>query len=155
MKKIKDIAFSTIAMALGGVAAMANAADVSTTTSVKATVREPSAFHATYHEVAPLPAGKLEQPMHFGIITVNGYRVLTGESISLTDKTGKRGVLFFRTDDGSNHLVANAPSVKVNNFVTGKGGSLFTGNIDLFAEVGQNLKAGKYVDELTLTMETQ
>ncbi|EFB3155524.1 fimbrial protein, partial [Escherichia coli] len=51
MKKIKSIALSTIAVALFGSAAMANAADLTANTSVTTTVQERSGFTASYNEI--------------------------------------------------------------------------------------------------------
>ena len=61
MKKIKSIALSTIAVALFGSAAMANAADLTANTSVTTTVQERSGFTASYNEIRSIKETDLKK----------------------------------------------------------------------------------------------
>ncbi len=160
MKKIKSIALSTIAVALFGSAAMANAADLTANTTVTATVQEASGFTASWSETAQLEeTQKLGSIRGFGTITLNG---ITGQStkrnLEFSDAKGQEGSFTFTSPEG-NSFRANIYGVMLNGQTPGgvwmtegiHDGSTF----EVRAEASQPLVAGHYSDLITVKLNNQ
>lgn len=115
MKKIESIALSTIAMALIGSAAMANAADLTTNTTVAAKVVEPVGITATYTEFTALTLDQVEQGYAFGNIKIMGYNPnTTYKDVSLSDAMGIKGQLTFSDTYGDPRFLVKNYSVSIN-----------------------------------------
>lgn len=159
-------ALSTLFMALVASVASANAADKTANTVMTATVKEAAAIKATYTESAPLTEGLLINEK-FGQIDVTGYKVGTLYSnIKLSDAVGVTQYLTFTSADGEK-FKATAMSSGNTNYFSVNGSNLsgigkdraFDGVIELRTPSGvgggQQIKAGKYSDVISLTVTNQ
>lgn len=159
MKKIKSIALSTIAVALFGSAAMANAADLTANTSVTTTVQERSGFTASYNEIRSIKETDLEKIVKFGEITLNG---MTGDNLTIrnlefTDPNRGDGYFTFTSPEG-NSFKASIYGVKINGNIPQpwladhiSNGSKFTVST-LFND---RLVPGRYSDVITVILNGQ
>lgn len=155
---MKRLVLSNIALALLSSSVMANAADLTTNTTVTATVQQAAGITATYTESGNIPV-QTTTSTPFGKIAVSGYAgTPSNSSVVLDDARGRTGVLTFAKGDGSDNFEAKAYSnnneLATNGQMFGGSGS-FLGEIILKTDGGMKLSPGTYSDDITLTIKNQ
>ncbi|NJZ74393.1 hypothetical protein [Escherichia coli] len=169
---MSKVAFSAIALALLGSSAMANAADLTTETTVTATVVEPAKLTLTYAEGDPIiikdgifdPTGLV-----IGTFTLSGYKSGThSTSVNFTDAAGTPGLLTLtptsKNDDVEPFTVylmsgldgAFEPQVNGSGYLDSPG-VLADGSQDFVVQPnrGDDISAGNYSDNVTVTVSNQ
>ncbi len=159
MKKIKSIALSTIAVALFGSAAMANAADLTANTSVTTTVQERSGFTASYNEIRSIKETDLKKIIKFGEITLNGMTGdnLTIRNLELTDPNGGADYFLFTSPEG-NSFKATIYGVKINGHMPQPwlADKIYNGyKLSVTTDFNDRLVPGRYSDVITVILNGQ
>ena len=159
MKKIKSIALSTIAVALFGSAAMANAADLTANTSVTTTVQERSGFTASYNEIRSIKETDLKKIVKFGEITLNGMTGgnLTIRNLEFTDPNRGDGYFTFTSPEG-NSFKASIYGVKINGNIPQPwlADKIYNGyKLTVSTKFNDSLVPGRYSDVITVILNGQ
>ena len=155
---------SALILALVASTATANAADLTANTTMTATVREGTAFEATYNELAQL-TGEPNEQVKFGRIDFSGYKKFETavRDISIKDATGQQGYLTFSSGNNSftaiATLVTGSASYPIEANTPGTLGNMIntdSSSIELTSQWGnKTIAGGKYSDIITLEIANQ